>query len=114
MNNTHETGWRLSIMRRILFPVLLLVIVSTASAQEKKTPVFPEPGSDIPGPFHTYNASGKKKGRFHCLVSEHELNPVVMVIVRGTEVSVPLRYLLVKLDNAIKNNPNSRLSGFAV
>ena len=45
-------------------------------------PAYPQEGSDIPGPFSPYNISGRKKDHFHCLVCEHGLNPVVMVVVR--------------------------------
>lgn len=76
---------------------------------------YPSPGSDIPGPFSAYNATGKFKGRYHCLVSEHGLNPVVMVVIRGAEVKeAGLRNLLVKLDNAVDKNPVARLASFAV
>ena len=59
-------------------------------------------------------ATGKKKGKYQCLITEHELNPTVMVLVRGAEVTEPLKYLLVKLNNAIDRNSNTRLAGFAI
>src|SRR5262249_3733054 len=66
------------------------------------TPSFPKVDSDIPGPFHTYNVTGRKRDRYHCLVSENGLNPVVMVVVRGVQVNDPLKYLLTQLDDAAK------------
>src|SRR5207248_450746 len=58
---------------------------------------------------------GKKKGKYHCLVSEFGLNPVVMVVVRGVEdKDGGLQELLIKLDNLIDKNPNTRLASFAV
>lgn len=106
-------------MRCLLTAALLLVCSTSAFAQagkDKDEPpaVFPQVGSDIPGPFSPYNATGKRKGRFHCLVTQHELNPAAMVIVRGVEMTEPLKLLLVKLDGAIEKNPNTRLAGFAV
>ena len=105
-------------MRRLLTAVLVLVFSSSAFAQAGKgdppPPVFPQIGSDIPGPFSPYNATGKRKGRFHCLITQHELNPAAMIIVRGVEMTDPLKYLLVKLDAAVEKNPNTRLGGFAV
>src|SRR5438874_11963508 len=99
-------------MFRSLLTVLVLGVV--ALAQDDPTPKFPKPGSDIPGPFHVYNITGKKKGNYHCLVSEFGLNPVVMVVVRGVEDKGGLGDLLKKLDNLIDKNPNTRLAGFTV
>jgi len=92
----------------------LVAILMTALAQPAKAPVFPEAGSDLPGPFYSFMATGKKKGKYHCLVTEHDLNPVVMVMVKGVEITEPLKYLLVKLDNAVDRNPNSRLASFFI
>jgi hypothetical protein len=33
---------------------------------------------------------------------------------RGTEMTEPLKFLLVKLDSAVERNPNTRLASFAV
>jgi hypothetical protein len=93
----------------------VLVLGAVALAQDAPPPTFPKPGSDIPGPFHVYNVTGKKKGNYHCLVSEFALNPVVMIVVRGVEDKDDgLRQFLAKLDNLIDKNPNTRLAGFAV
>ncbi len=101
-------------MRRILAVAFLLEAVSPLFAQAPEPLVYPQPGSDIPGSFTSYIATGKRKGKYHCLVTEHDLNPVVMIVVRGTELTRPLRELLIKVDNAIDKNPNERLAGFAV
>src|SRR5829696_10119475 len=101
----------------MLGPLSGALIVSSALLLQDAPPraaAYPQPGSDIPGPFAAYNVTGRKKDYFHCLVSEHDLNPVVMVIVRGTEVPPALKYLLGKLDNRVQKNPNVRLAGFAV
>ncbi|MBI1916387.1 MAG: hypothetical protein HYS12_16890 [Planctomycetes bacterium] len=92
----------------------VLVLGAVALGQDDSPPAFPKPGSDIPGPFHVYNVTGKKKGNYHCLVSEFGLNPVVMVVVRGVEDKEGLQPLLGKLDNLIDKNPNTRLASFAV
>lgn len=99
-------------MYRSLLSVLVLGAV--ALAQDNPPPTFPKAGSDIPGPFHVYNITGKKKGNYHCLVSEFALNPVVMVVVRGVEDKGGLQPLLKNLDNLIDKNPNTRLASFAV
>src|SRR5688500_15680358 len=106
---------RENVMRPCLLSLLALSLSgSLGFAQTEKAPEFPQPGSDVPGPFYAYMATGKKKGKFHCLVTEHELNPVAMVIVRGTDMTEGLKYLLVKLNNAVDRNPNTRLASFAV
>jgi hypothetical protein len=91
---------------------------------------------DLPGPFRPYNITGRAvdrvnqeirkfrkgddknrepdRGTFHCLVSEHGLNPVVMVLVRGTDPSPALLDLLKKLDAAVEKNRNARLASFVV
>jgi hypothetical protein len=94
--------------------LVFLVLLVAAPAAPAQAPKYPAPGSDLPGPFYSYMATGKRKGKFHCLVTEHELNPVVMVIVRGVEKNEPLRNLLTKLNNAVDRNPNARLASFAV
>jgi hypothetical protein len=100
-------------MLRFLLSVLVLGAV--ALGQDNPPASTLKPGSDIPGPFHAYNVTGKKKDTYHCLVSEFGLNPVVMVVVRGVEdKDSGLRELLIKLDNLIDKNPDTRLASFAV
>jgi hypothetical protein len=94
--------------------VLSLLSLSAVSAVRADGP-YPAPGSNIPGPFIVYNATGKYKGRFHCLVSQYGLNPVVMVIVRGAEVKEEgFKNLLVWIDRKVEKNPITRLASFAV
>lgn len=73
-------------------------------------------GKDLPGPFHPYNVdvTGKHKGRYHCLVSEHGLDPMVLIFHKNVEFGDALRNLLKALDAAIEKNPNVRLSAFVV
>src|SRR3954471_23723981 len=101
-------------MRSLLSVLLLCLAGPPAPAQSGTPPPFPQVGSDLPGPFYSYMATGKKKGKYQCLITEHELNPTVMVLVRAAEMTEPLKYLLVKLNNAIDRNSNSRLAGFAI
>jgi hypothetical protein len=84
-----------------------------------KGPTYPQPGSDIPGPFTVYNVTGPFKGEYHCPVCEHGLDPVVMIVVKGTELADEkaqknLDYLITKLDNAVQKNTNIRLASFVV
>jgi hypothetical protein len=71
-------------------------------------------GANLPGTFLPYNATGTFKGRFHCLVSDYGLEPVVMLFVRDLEPSNSLSELLKQLDERIDLNPAARLHAFAV
>jgi hypothetical protein len=102
------------VMRRSVLAVLLLGLSLPAAAQPDATPVYPQADSNIPGPFATYNVTGPRKGKYACLVTHHALNPVVMVVIRNTDMTDSLKKLLVKLDSAIDKNPNTRLAGFVV
>jgi hypothetical protein len=122
-------------MRR--WPVLALLVLPLAarSAQEAKDPLAP--GQSVPGTFHAYNVNvvtppadeafgeepkGKSKPapystkfKYHCLVSEYDLDPTVMLLVRGTDAAEPLKELLKKLDKAIEDNRRFvRLRAFVV
>src|SRR5262245_12902957 len=100
-------------MLRSLLSVLILG-GALALAQDNPPPPL-KAGSDIPGPFHVYNITGKKHHNYHCLVTENGLNPVVMVVVRGVEDKDDgLRQLLLKLNNLIDKNPDTRIAGFVV
>jgi hypothetical protein len=69
-NGTSPLSWRLLesfTMCRCLWALLLVPMLVTG---DEKSPTYPEPGSDIPGPFHAYNVTGRKKDRFHCLITE--------------------------------------------
>jgi hypothetical protein len=69
-----------------------------------------EPGKDLPGPFHPFNATGPRKGNFHCLVSQHGLDPMLLLFVRELQFSDSLKDLLRRVDNAIAKNPDVRLA----
>jgi hypothetical protein len=73
-----------------------------------------KPGSNLPGIFLPYNATGVHRGRFHCLISDYGLEPVVMVVVRDLEASEALKDLLKQLDDRIAKNPAARLHAFVV
>src|SRR5262245_49089399 len=70
--------------------------------------------ADLPGSFHPYNVTGPHKGRFHCLISEHGLDPMVMIFHKNVEFGDPLPDLLKKLETAIEKNPSVRLGSFVV
>ena len=110
-----------------------LLIGLAVSADE---PSGAEKGKNLPGSFQPYNVNavaplaeepepdpkdkGEKKakytskGKFHCLVTEYDLDPVVMLVARGLEDSAGFRDLLTKLDAALDRNKIARLRCFVV
>lgn len=109
-------------MRRCL-PLLLMFTTALAvaadpppEAKDGKAPGL-APGADLPGPFHPYNVTGANKGRYHCLVSEHGLDPLVIVFAHNLEAADPngpVMELLTQLDLLIEKNPKARLAAFGV
>jgi hypothetical protein len=109
-------------MRTLLPFVTLLILVGgfgvfadAPPAKDAPPPAKKEAGPpSVAGPFHPYNVTGAHKGRFHCLISEHGLDPMVMIFHKDVDFSEPLSNLLKKLDTAIEKNPNVRLGSFVV
>ncbi len=101
-------------------PVLAVVLAAPAVSQDAKQPPAEKKkhglvvGEDLPGPFHPYNVNGPRAGRFHCLVTQTSLDPMVSVIVRDLDFTDGLKALEKELDNRIVKNPNVRLSSFTV
>ena len=62
-------------------------------------------GKNLPGPFHPYNVTGPHKQHFHCLVSEHDVDPMVMIFHKNVDFADPLANLLKKIDSAIDKIP---------
>jgi hypothetical protein len=93
----------------------LCALVCSLLAAEPLEPGL-KPGDELPGPFHPFNITGKEKyqGKFHCLVSQHGLNPVVLVFVNREDASPGVVSLLKKLDTAVEKNQGVRLGSFAV
>jgi hypothetical protein len=92
---------------------LLLAGAGQAGSGEDKKGTL-APGKDLPGPFHPYNVNGPHKGRFHCLVSEQGLKPLVLLIARGLEKDAAFGALLQQLDGAVARNPTLHLNVFVV
>jgi hypothetical protein len=109
-----------------LFPALALAADAPGSAAPAKAGQL-APGKDLPGPFHPFCVSGpyiaklqqasekdRVQGRFHCPISAHGLDPMVLLFVQGLNFTEPLKDLLVRLDAAIEKNPNVRLGAAVV
>jgi hypothetical protein len=79
-------------------------------------PAAPAAARELPGPFRCYLVVGKARhtDKFHCPVSEHGLNPVALVLVRGTDPSPEVLDLLKALDAAVEKHRNARLASSAV
>lgn len=119
-------------MRTLLSSLALLALVALSAAADdppadKKTPpakkegtsnkkdIAPlKVGNNLPGPFHPYNVTGPDKQRFHCLISEHGLEPMVMIFCKNVDFGDPLPSLLKRLDTAIDKNPSTSLGAFVV
>lgn len=93
-----------------------------APEKGKKQEVEPRPagksslkvGGDLPGPLHPFNATGDRKGKFHCPISQRGLNPMVLVIFRDLDIGDGFKDLLRQLDSAIDKNPGIHLSAMAI
>ena len=110
-------------MRRLLPLTAVLGVLATCVAAQQPAPKAPAtkdagkgagplvPGQNLPGPFHPFNVTGPYANHFHCPVSDHNLDPGVLIFTRDLTVSPPLRKLLSGLDAAIDKNPATRLAG---
>lgn len=107
-----------TLLALLLTPAALILWAGLAPAADKALASGPQPKEILPGPFQPYLVLGKPKhkGTHHCLVSYHALNPVVMVLVRGTNPSAEnkLDELLKALDAAVPVHERDRLAAFAV
>ena len=114
-------------MRRLLSLTAALCALATFAAAQQPAPKAGQgkaatkdagkaegplaPGQNLPGPFHPFNVTGPYANHFHCPVSDHDLDPGVLVFTNDLTVSPPLRNLLRGLDAAIDKNPAVRLAG---
>ena len=121
-----------------LLPLLLAFAAAAQDADDKDKPKpSPSPGvkvgKNLPATFNPYNvttrivlavepdAKGKgektprpsTKNKFHSLITEYDLDPVVMLVARNLDDSAGFRDLLQKLDAAVDRNSSSRLRCFA-
>jgi hypothetical protein len=106
----------------VVLTVLLVLAVPTGRSQDFRD--LP----NLPGAFHPYNATGPFAGRFHCLVTEHDLDPAVLLFVRGVDGTLKdgdlrvaskeqleqLKPLLVRLENLAEKNPATRVETYVI
>jgi len=106
-------------MRRCLSLALALLVVGLLScqlqAEQDQLKSGPQPGEDIPGPFHVLNINGVHAANLHCLVCDYGLRPVVAVFTREPiAANKSLATLLQKLDEDLVKHKDARLRAFAV
>ena len=106
--------WRWLLSLPLLVMVLAGPVVSQAPKDDKEKKSGLQVGKDLPGPFQPYNVTGDRAGRYHCLVTQTSLDPLVMIFVRDLDYTDSLKALEDALDNRIAKNPNVRLNSFTV
>ena len=89
-------------------------ILHPSWGQPAPADTLPKLEPNLPGPFHPFNINGKNKGQFHCVVTKHGLNPMVLIFVRGSDPEKPLVDLLKKVDEAVNKHDKRFLGGCAV
>src|SRR5947209_239947 len=114
--------WRLSFAGVILF--VLAAAPPRPGSGGKGPGTDPlAPGNNLPATFHPLNINkllpvsaepedgktGEKKGyttegKYHCLISEYDLDPVVMILAKGMDDNPALRGLLEKLNGLVDRN----------
>jgi hypothetical protein len=125
-------------MRRWLALPAVLLVALACSAGEAKDPLAA--GNDLPGTFHPFNVNEalppsegaddakdqpptkhkiqahSTRGKFHSLISEYDLEPVVMLFAKGgLDDNAAFGKLLQGLDTAIeRNRKGARLHAFVV
>jgi len=101
---------------------LLSLVVMSAAADDppakkedssgKKADASLKVGNNLPGTFYPYNVTGQYKQHYHCPVTDHSLEPMVLIFYKNVDFSDPLPKLLQQLDTAIEKNPDKRLGAF--
>jgi hypothetical protein len=95
-------------MRTLVSALAILASQALSAAADAPLKV----GSNLPGPFSPYNVTGPHKQHYHCPVSDHGLEPMVLVFHKNVDFGDPLPNLLKRLDTAIDKNTDIRLGAF--
>jgi hypothetical protein len=76
----------------------------------------PQVGEIIPGSFAPFNVNGKRKDRYHCLVCDYGVEPVVLVFARepAEGKDEALTDLMKQLDDAVERHQDRFLHSFIV
>src|SRR5262245_23504113 len=108
-------GLRRTWLIALLFLAACPMLVHGQNLKSGPPPGTADKPSYVPAPFHPFNATGDRKGKYHCLVCRYGLRPVVVVFARQVpKADDPLAVLLQKLDAAVNEHQDVRLAAFAV
>src|SRR5262245_52629352 len=101
--------------KRISSALVLSALFVGAGGAGEALKSGPQPGKPLPGSFHPFNVNGEKgKGKYHCLVCEYGLDPVVLVFADNPKDPQVID-LLKRLDALVKKEQKtSYLHSFAV
>jgi hypothetical protein len=117
-------------MSRYLLKLVLLTPLLFVAADPKPPDSNPlQVGKNVPATLNAYNVTGPhgvkiddkgvvQPGKYHCLITEHNLDPTILVFVRNftaPEALAAVKPLLTVIDDRIdKNFTRVRLSSYAV
>ncbi len=106
-------------MRRIAQTIIaggLGVLILTGpldAADELKS--GPQAGMPIPGPLQSFNVTGDRAGKFHCLVCQYGLGPAVLVFAReAPKEDSPFATFVKKLDAIAQKYADYRMGASVV
>jgi len=89
---------------------LALVLSAVIAGESLKS--GPQPGDEVPGPFHPLNLTGASAGEKHCLYCENGNNPVAMIFAR--DLNEPVSKLIKKIDAATVEHADAKMGSFVV
>jgi hypothetical protein len=96
-----------TILLTLLVGWVLAAAIAFAADEDKQGT---EPGNLLPGPFHPYNVTGERKGKYHCLVCQYGLKPVVLIFTRAApDEKSTLAKLVKDLDAAMAADQTATL-----
>lgn len=101
--------------------LLLTILLAAWTSPLQAAPPAPaeskdllQEGKNVPTTFHPYNVNGPRANHFHCLITEYDLDPVVLIFAQGVATSEPLKAFLKQLEETINTNRIPRLRGVLV
>jgi hypothetical protein len=106
-------------MSRFAFKLVLLTPLLCVAADPPAADREPlQAGKNLPGAFAPFNVTGPSAGKYHCLVTERNFEPGVLIFVRdftAPDALAAVRPLLTTIDDRIdKNFTRTRVNCFAV
>jgi hypothetical protein len=90
--------------------ILALALASAGVSSAEPVTSGPQPGQQVPGPFHPLHVTGPNAGARVCLYCKYGANPVVMIFAR--DLSPALAALIQKVDAATAAHTDCRMGSF--